>query len=131
MSTFMHYRCVQNLYLKPQIQRKIAQISINRQGRMSEVYITCPYRKFMRQRLGRIHNRQAAYATYPYQLLVSLRCLKYLTYVFSSTLRIIPSIQPKHSASTAMYWERDEEGDLCGKNLPRSFLARGRSMNDL
>jgi hypothetical protein len=41
-----HNWCVQNLYLKPQIQRKIAQISIYWQGRMlrnlhkslSEVY---------------------------------------------------------------------------------------------
>jgi hypothetical protein len=35
----LHYRCVQNFYLKPQIQRKIAQISINGQGRMSQDYI--------------------------------------------------------------------------------------------
>ena len=32
---------------------------------MSEVYISCPCRNFIRPRLGRIHNRQAAYATYP------------------------------------------------------------------
>ena len=34
----LRYRRVQNLYYRPQIHRKIAQISINRQGRMSEVY---------------------------------------------------------------------------------------------
>ena len=49
--------CAQSLYPKPQIHRKIARISINRQGRRSEVYISCPYRKFM--------SRQAACVTYP------------------------------------------------------------------
>ena len=44
--------CVQNLYLKPQIHRKIAPSLINRQGRRSEVYISCPYRKFMGSCLG-------------------------------------------------------------------------------
>ena len=34
---------------------------MNRQGRISEV--TWTYRKFMRRRLGRIHNQPAAYAT--------------------------------------------------------------------
>ena len=33
--------------------------------------------------------------------LATSRCLKYLTYVSSSTLRICPSIQPKQSASSS------------------------------
>jgi len=75
----LHYRCRQNFYLDPKIYRKIKHISINRQGptlRSSEVYIIGGYRKLMRQPLGSIHGRSAAYATYPYLCasLLDLEC---------------------------------------------------------
>ena len=37
----LHFRCDQNPCLKPQTQRKIAQLSMHRQGRMPDVYKTC------------------------------------------------------------------------------------------
>ena len=44
-----------------------------------EVYISRHYRKFIRRRLGGIHNRQAAYATYPSQERINLKMGRYST----------------------------------------------------
>jgi hypothetical protein len=63
-ANLLHYGCVQNFHLKPQIHRKIEQISINRQNRMPEGYISPLIRNQCCRQMGGFATEMAAYFDY-------------------------------------------------------------------